>query len=78
MDNQSISDTHHGRTKKCSMPDCDDPPRPGQRYCADCHAKYMRAWRAKRKAAEDELKADVVRLRKQVVDLRRENEELKA
>lgn len=29
-------------TPTCSR--CDRPPRPGQRYCADCHAAYMRAY----------------------------------
>lgn len=63
--------------KLCSMPDCDEPQRPGQRYCAECHRKYMRAWRAKKRRAEQELKAQVVRLRKRVVSLESENKELK-
>lgn len=60
------------------MPDCDQPPRQGQRYCAECHSRYMRAWRAKRKREEQEMKAKLVKLRKQLVDQQREIEELKA
>ena len=63
--------------KKCSMPECDAPPRPGQRYCCDCHSKYMRAWRAKRKRREQEMQEELLRLRKRLVELRTENEELK-
>lgn len=63
--------------KLCSMPNCDKPQRPGQRYCCDCHKKYMRAWRAKRRREAEELKGQVLRLRKRVVDLERENAELK-
>ena len=56
--------------KICSMPDCAQPPRVGQRYCPECHSTYMRAWRAKRKRAEIKLREDVVRLRKQVHDFK--------
>lgn len=61
--------------KLCSMPDCDEPQRPGQRYCAECHRKYMRAWRAKKRRAEQELKGQVIRLRKRVVELEQEARE---
>lgn len=63
--------------KLCSMPNCDRPQRAGQRYCAECHRKYMRAWRAKRRREAEELKATVLKLRKRVVDLEQENRELK-
>lgn len=63
--------------KLCSMPDCDKAQRPGQRYCSECHKVYMRAWRARHKRASDELKNQVLRLRKRVVDLEQENRELK-
>ena len=53
---------------QCSMPDCDAPPRANQRYCADCHSKYMKAWRAKRKRQQAELAASVVRMRSQLVE----------
>ena len=59
------------------MPNCDKPQRTGQRYCADCHRTYMRAWRAKRRREAEELKATVLKLRKRVVDLEQENRELK-
>ena len=65
-------------TKRCSMPDCSDAPRPGQRYCPACHRVYMRAWRAKRRRQEEELKQQVVKLRKKVVDLERERDEREA
>ena len=64
--------------KKCSMVDCEKLPRPGQRYCPKCHSKYMRAWRAKRKRQEQKLLADVLKLRKKVVNLEQENRELRA
>jgi hypothetical protein len=73
-DNYSIAGD---RTRLCSMPDCDQVPRERQRYCANCHRKYMRAWRAKRKKAEADLKEELIRMRKRIVDLSRENEELK-
>lgn len=55
--------------KTCSMPDCNNTPRIGQRYCPWCHSKYMRAWRAKRKREEEALKASIVLLRKRVLEL---------
>jgi hypothetical protein len=58
------------------MPDCDAPPRANQRYCAECHKKYMKAWRAKRKRDVAQLAASVVRLRSQLVDKQREIDEL--
>ena len=64
--------------KRCSMPGCGKPARFGQRYCQDCHRKYMQTWRAKRKRREAELAASVVKLRKKVVDLEQENRELRA
>jgi hypothetical protein len=60
------------------MPDCDEPPRYGQRYCKECHSKYMKAWRAKRRREENELRAKLVALRKKVVDQQRELDELRA
>ena len=64
--------------KLCSMPHCDKPQRPGQRYCAECHKKYMRAWRARRRREAEELKAQVLRLRKRVVELEQKQAELEA
>jgi len=63
--------------KLCSMPNCDNAQRAGQRYCADCHKKYMRAWRAKRRREAEELKSTLLKLRKRVVSLEQENRELK-
>jgi hypothetical protein len=60
------------------MPNCAKPARFGQRYCMECHRKYMQTWRAKRKRREAELKQSVIKLRKRVVDLEQENRELKA
>lgn len=64
--------------KQCSMPDCAEPARSGQRYCMECHRKYMQTWRAKRKRREQELKDSVLRLRKRVVELENECRELRA
>lgn len=50
------------------MPDCDAPPRYGQRYCAPCHSKYMKVWRAKRKREQEKLRESVVRMRSQLVE----------
>jgi hypothetical protein len=63
--------------KLCSMPDCDRPQRAGQRYCGECHRVYMQAWRARRKRESEELKNQVLSLRKRVVALEQENRELK-
>ena len=63
--------------EQCSMPDCDKAPRHNQRYCAKCHSKYMKAWRAKRKRDVAKLAASVVRMRSQLVDKDREIAELK-
>ena len=63
--------------KLCSMPNCDNPQRAGQRYCANCHKVYMRAWRARRRREAEELKGQVLKLRKRVVELEQENKELK-
>ena len=60
--------------KLCSMPDCDQPPRTGQRYCKACHSLYMKAWRAKRRREERELRASIVKLRKKTMELQRELE----
>jgi len=62
---------------QCSMPDCDKAPRAGQRYCGDCHSKYMKTWRAKRKRDVAQLAASVVRMRSQIVEKDREIAELK-
>ena len=51
------------------MPGCDEPPRTGQRYCKECHALYMCAWRAKRRREELLLRASVVKLRARVAEL---------
>jgi hypothetical protein len=56
--------------KECSIPDCADPARDGQRYCPPCHAKYMRGWRARRKMQVKQLVAEVFRLREQNRELR--------
>ena len=56
----------------CSMPGCSKTQRSGQRYCKECHGYYMRAWRAKRRREELLLRASVVKLRKQVMELRAE------
>jgi len=62
---------------QCSMPDCDAAPRANQRYCPDCHSKYMKAWRAKRKREQDKLLAKVVKMRAQIVEQSRTIQELK-
>lgn len=64
--------------KRCSMPNCAEVARNGQRYCVECHRKYMKAWRAKRKRREAELKQSVLKLRKQVVELQQRVRELEA
>lgn len=64
--------------KLCSMPNCSEPQRYGQRYCKDCHSKYMKAWRAKRRREERELRATVVKLRSKVLVQSQELSELKA
>lgn len=61
----------------CSMPDCSKPPRPGQRYCKKCHSVYMKAWRAKRRREEREMRAKLVQLRQKVVQQQQELEALK-
>jgi hypothetical protein len=58
------------------MPDCLAPPRANQRYCADCHSKYMKAWRARRKREQAKLLASVVRMRSQIVEKDRHIAEL--
>ena len=63
---------------QCSMPNCDAAPRHNQRYCPECHSKYMKAWRAKRKREERELRASVVKLRAKVVTQSRELSALKS
>lgn len=62
---------------QCSMPNCDLPPREGQRYCRVCHSKYMKAWRAKHRLAQIQLQASVVNLRAKVVARDQEIAELK-
>ena len=64
--------------KLCSMPSCDKPQRAGQRYCSECHSKYMKAWRAKRRLEEQKLRESVVKLRKQVLTQKQKLEELSA
>lgn len=61
----------------CSMPNCSESPRAGQRYCKDCHSLYMKAWRAKRRREESELKSTVLKLRQKVVLQNQELEELR-
>ena len=67
-----------GSTALCSMPECSEPQRYGQRYCRECHSKYMKAWRAKRRREERELRASVVKLRSKVVEQGRELSALKS
>jgi len=55
---------------ECSMPDCHDEPRTGQRYCPACHRIYMKAWRAKKKMQQEGLIKELLLLRKQVRELR--------
>jgi hypothetical protein len=62
---------------QCSMPNCDAAPRHNQRYCPECHSKYMKAWRAKRKREQEKLAARVVQMRAQLVEKNRLIEELK-
>ena len=62
----------------CSMPGCNEPPRDRQRYCAACHKKYMRIWRAKRKRDDEKLRASVLKLRQRVMELNAENKELRS
>jgi hypothetical protein len=59
------------------MPDCDAPPRANQRYCAECHSKYMKAWRARRKREQAKLLTKLVSMRSQIVTMNREIKELK-
>ena len=59
------------------MPNCDKAPREGQRYCKKCHSRYMKAWRAKQKLAQQQLLASVVNMRSQIVKKDREIAELK-
>jgi hypothetical protein len=66
------------RSKLCSMPNCDNPPRPRQRYCVKCHKLYMKAWRAKRKLAEEKLKESVLRMRAKLVAQGKKIAELEA
>ena len=54
----------------CSIPGCDEPAREGQRYCAPCHAKYMRGWRARKKLEQEQLVEEVFRLRKLTRELK--------
>ncbi len=63
--------------KKCSMPDCDDLPRANQRYCPECHSKYMKAWRAKRSRDIMKLQESVVQMRSTIVSQKQEISELK-
>jgi len=58
------------------MPDCDAAPRANQRYCADCHSLYMKAWRAKRKRTQERLIASVLKMRSQIVEKDRKIQEL--
>ena len=64
--------------KLCSMPNCAEPPRANQRYCKSCHSLYMKAWRAKRRREEKELRSAIVKLRKKLVEQQRELEALRA
>ena len=64
-------------TKRCSMPDCDDLPRANQRYCPECHSKYMKAWRAKRKRDIDKLQQSVIQMRSKIVEQGQTIRELK-
>lgn len=66
------------KRETCSMPDCNEPPRLGQRYCQKCHCKYMKAWRARRKRQENELRATLVRLRQKVLKLEQQKREQEA
>ncbi len=57
--------TAMSRTKVCSM--CRGPrDRPGQTYCRNCHADYMRQWRAERvvtpAAALDRIRQELAAL----------------
>lgn len=63
--------------KKCSMPDCAELPRVNQRYCPECHSKYMKAWRAKRKRAILKLQESAVSMRAKIMEQSRELAELK-
>ncbi len=67
-----------GSSNLCSMPSCSKPQRYGQRYCKQCHSNYMKAWRAKRRRQERDLRATVVKLRSKVVLQNEELAELKA
>jgi len=56
--------------RNCSIPGCPSVAREGQRYCSDCHARYMKGWRAKRKLQQEQLVNEVLRLRQQNRELR--------
>lgn len=58
--------------RTCSIPGCDEPARVGQRYCAGCHATYMRGYRARKKRELDEMREEVLRQRKIIRELREE------
>jgi len=64
--------------KICSMPDCDREPRYGQRYCPKCHARYMKAWRAKKRRQQQKIFAEVLQLRTKCEEQRTEIEALRA
>ena len=63
--------------EQCSMPSCDKIPRANQRYCPECHSKYMKAWRAKRKREQAKLLQSVVKMRSTIVEQARTIQELK-
>ena len=61
--------------KVCSMPGCEEEARPNQRYCAVCHALYMKGWRAKKKNQVRDLQTEVIKLRKENYELRQKTAE---
>ena len=75
---QRLESVFADEVKRCSMLNCAEVARSGQRYCVECHRKYMKAWRAKRRRKEAELQKSVLSLRKQVVELQQRVRELEA
>jgi len=59
------------------MPNCVKVPRANQRYCGECHSRYMKVWRAKRKRDVTKLQSTVVSLRSQLVEAHRKIAELR-
>ena len=58
------------KTKRCSKFGCKNPRRPGQRYCREHHAEYMRMHRRKAKQKREAVEAENARLRAEINELK--------